>query len=122
MGRRRELYAGTGAIGLSLCAPGRAPRLQRIAPGSLRGLELGLAALPAPLRQRARFIPGSAAAHASLAPGAQVAIADPPRRGLDAAVLFALCARPPARFIYLSCGLESFWPTPERCCTRVAAG
>jgi tRNA/tmRNA/rRNA uracil-C5-methylase (TrmA/RlmC/RlmD family) len=40
--------------------------------------------------------------------GAEVVIADPPRKGLDAAILDALCADPPRRFVYLSCDLDSF--------------
>jgi 23S rRNA (uracil1939-C5)-methyltransferase len=38
----------------------------------------------------------------------EVVIADPPRKGLDRELLEALVARPPARFIYVSCGLQSF--------------
>ena len=48
------------------------------------------------------------AALLAAAAGAQVVIADPPRRGLDAALLDQLCAQPPERFLYVSCGLESF--------------
>jgi tRNA/tmRNA/rRNA uracil-C5-methylase (TrmA/RlmC/RlmD family) len=103
-----ELYAGTGAIGLSLLPRVARVDFNEIAPGSLRGLQMGIDALPGALRARAHVHPGSAAAYASLAPGAQVAIADPPRRGLDSATLLALCTRPPGRFIYLSCGLDSF--------------
>lgn len=103
-----ELYAGTGAIGLSLLPRVARVDFNEIAPGSLRGLAMGIEAQPAAARARTRVHPGPAAAHASLAPGAQVAIADPPRRGLDAALLMALCARPAERFIYLSCGLDSF--------------
>ena len=35
-------------------------------------------------------------------------IADPPRRGLDRVVRDALVAAPPATFVYVSCGLDSF--------------
>jgi 23S rRNA (uracil1939-C5)-methyltransferase len=35
-------------------------------------------------------------------------IADPPRQGLDAPLLEALCAAPPERFVYASCDLGSF--------------
>ena len=39
---------------------------------------------------------------------ADAAIVDPPRAGLDAALLDALCARPPAQLVWLSCGLDAF--------------
>ncbi len=42
------------------------------------------------------------------AAGAQVVIADPPRKGLDPALTQYLCEQPPERFVYVSCGLESF--------------
>ena len=35
-------------------------------------------------------------------------IADPPRKGLDAELTDFLIETPPERFIYVSCGLESF--------------
>jgi 23S rRNA (uracil1939-C5)-methyltransferase len=47
------------------------------------------------------------AEHVALAQDGQVVIADPPRKGLDPALLQVLCARPPERFIYLSCGLPA---------------
>jgi 23S rRNA (uracil1939-C5)-methyltransferase len=41
-------------------------------------------------------------------------IVDPPRRGLAPALLDALCAAPPQRLVYVSCGLESFLAETER--------
>ncbi len=35
-------------------------------------------------------------------------IADPPRKGLDRELVEQLVADPPARFVYVSCGLDSF--------------
>jgi len=35
-------------------------------------------------------------------------IADPPRKGLDRELLESLCADPPERLLYVSCGLPSF--------------
>jgi 23S rRNA (uracil1939-C5)-methyltransferase len=37
-----------------------------------------------------------------------VVIADPPRKGLDPELADCLIGTPPARFIYVSCGLDSF--------------
>ena len=39
--------------------------------------------------------------------GADVVIVDPPRKGLDAPLLDALRHRPPARLVYLACGLRN---------------
>jgi 23S rRNA (uracil1939-C5)-methyltransferase len=76
---------------------------------SLQGLRLGIAALPADAAARTRVLPGSAeqVAHDACR-GADCVIADPPRKGLDAGVLAALNERTPKRFIYVSCGLDSF--------------
>ena len=53
-------------------------------------------------------MPGPAGAVCEAMGGADVVIADPPRKGLDPKLLERLCADPPARFMYVSCGLESF--------------
>ena len=39
---------------------------------------------------------------------ADCVVVDPPRRGVDSELLAALCARPPARLVYVSCGLDAF--------------
>ena len=41
-------------------------------------------------------------------------IADPPRKGLDRALLQQLCDVPPARLVYVSCGLASLAADTER--------
>jgi len=102
-----ELYAGTGAIGLSMLPRVRRVRFNEVGTGSLRGLELGIHALPAEARARAEVLPGPVGLHASLATGADVVIADPPRKGLDAALLAELSARPPRQLLYLSCHVPS---------------
>jgi tRNA/tmRNA/rRNA uracil-C5-methylase (TrmA/RlmC/RlmD family) len=103
-----ELYAGTGAIGLSLLPRVTSVAFNEIGAGSLAGLRMGIDALAPPLASRCRVHPGPAAAHAALCGQADVVIADPPRKGLDAELRRALCSTPPARFVYLSCGLASF--------------
>ncbi len=104
-----ELYAGVGAMGLQLLGRSNVV-LNELGAASLEGLELGLGALDDARRARARVVPdsaGSAEALAELAT-ADVVLVDPPRRGLDAALTAALCARPPERLIYLSCGFDAF--------------
>jgi 23S rRNA (uracil1939-C5)-methyltransferase len=103
-----ELYAGTGAIGLSLAPRAERVRLNELGAGSLRGLTLGVAALPPEPRARIEVHAGDALAHAGLVQGADVVIVDPPRKGLPPALCDALREAQPGRFLYLSCGLDSF--------------
>jgi tRNA/tmRNA/rRNA uracil-C5-methylase (TrmA/RlmC/RlmD family) len=106
--RVAEFYAGVGAIGLSLLPRVSAMRLNELSPHSLRGLALGLAGLEAMDRRKVEVVPGAAAAALQAVSGADVVIADPPRKGLDRELLDRLVEQPPSRFIYVSCGLESF--------------
>jgi 23S rRNA (uracil1939-C5)-methyltransferase len=103
-----EFYAGVGAIGLSVLDRAGEIRMNEVSPQSLQGLELGLAELDAGNRAKVSVLPGSAGAARLAASGAQVVIADPPRKGLDPELTKHLCEDPPERFVYVSCGLESF--------------
>jgi 23S rRNA (uracil1939-C5)-methyltransferase len=102
-----EFYAGVGAIGLSLLDRGAQFTLNEVGEHSLQGLALGIAALPGAERARIRVVPGTAGDAAQCALGAQVVIADPPRKGLDAPLRAQLASDPPEVFLYVSCGLES---------------
>jgi 23S rRNA (uracil1939-C5)-methyltransferase len=103
-----ELYAGVGAIGLSVLERVKGIRLNELSAQSLQGLQLGRAQLPAILRDKVEVVPGAAGAAIEALRDAQVVIVDPPRKGLDAALTEALAARPPGQLIYISCGLASF--------------
>ena len=105
--RVAEFYAGVGAIGLSLLADTSEIRMNEVSPHSLHGLELGLAGLDAANRAKISVVPGPAGAAKLAAAGAQVVIADPPRKGLDPELTDYLGEYPPERFVYVSCGLES---------------
>jgi tRNA/tmRNA/rRNA uracil-C5-methylase (TrmA/RlmC/RlmD family) len=105
--RVAEFYAGVGAIGLSLLDRVAALALNEVAPQSLLGLEMGLAALEPLARAKVTVLAGPAGSRAADASDAEVVIADPPRKGLDAELLNVLREKPPARFIYVSCGLDS---------------
>lgn len=112
--RVTEFYAGVGAIGLSLLDRVSHLRLNEVAPASLQGLALGLDALADSDRARIAVIEGPAGSRASAAEGADVVIADPPRKGLDAELVVQLGTEPPQRFIYVSCGLDSLLADTER--------
>jgi tRNA/tmRNA/rRNA uracil-C5-methylase (TrmA/RlmC/RlmD family) len=112
--RVTEFYAGVGAIGLSVLSRVREIRLNEVSPQSLRGLDLGLAELDPASRARVRVVPGAAGAACEAASGVDVVIADPPRKGLDRELVECLHEQPPERFLYVSCGLESFLADTER--------
>jgi tRNA/tmRNA/rRNA uracil-C5-methylase (TrmA/RlmC/RlmD family) len=107
--RVMEFYAGVGAIGLSLLDRAQQLHLNELGPASLEGLALGLDGLSPAERARVEVVPGTAGAAAThpALPGADVVIADPPRKGLDRELLQRLCDAPPARLVYVSCGLAS---------------
>ncbi|HEX2484024.1 MAG TPA: RsmD family RNA methyltransferase [Myxococcota bacterium] len=114
-----ELYAGCGSIGLGLLARSAQVTFVESAPDAVRGLELGLAARPAAERARAEVVAGTAGDAAERVAGADVVAADPPRKGLDAPLLAALAAAPPALFLYVSCDLDSF---EAQCAALVGGG
>jgi 23S rRNA (uracil1939-C5)-methyltransferase len=105
--RVTEFYAGVGAIGLSLLPGVGELRMNEVSPHSLQGMAFGLADLDPASRAKVSVVPGPAAAAHEAASGANVVIADPPRKGLDRELLEQLSEQPPERFIYVSCGLES---------------
>ena len=83
-------------------------RMNEVSPHSLQGLALGLAGLDAASRAKVEVVPGPAGAACGAASGVDVVIADPPRKGLDRELVEYLCEQPPGRFLYVSCGLDSF--------------
>ena len=103
-----EFYAGCGAMGLGWVGRSRHTDFNEIGDDSLRGLAQGIAALDPALQARTAVHPGTADSCKGLIATADVVVADPPRKGLDAALLDTLSKTPPARFIYVSCGLDAF--------------
>jgi tRNA/tmRNA/rRNA uracil-C5-methylase (TrmA/RlmC/RlmD family) len=103
-----EFYAGVGAIGLSILDRVGEITLNEVSPHSLHGLELGMHELVPGDRAKITVVPGPAGASAAAASDSQVVIADPPRKGLDPGLTEHLAEHPPDRFLYVSCGLESF--------------
>jgi tRNA/tmRNA/rRNA uracil-C5-methylase (TrmA/RlmC/RlmD family) len=116
--RVSEFYAGVGAIGLSVLARAGEIRMNEVSPHSLHGLELGLAELDSASRAKISVLPGPAGAARQAASGAQMVIADPPRKGLDPDLTEYLSEQPPERFVYVSCGLESLLSDTARLTSR----
>jgi 23S rRNA (uracil1939-C5)-methyltransferase len=104
-----ELYAGVGALGLSVLPRARRVRFNEVAPGSLAGLQMGIDALPPALGERTQVLPGRAGQWAAAVGDCDVLIVDPPRKGLEPEVLAALESdgAGPAELIYVSCGPEA---------------
>jgi 23S rRNA (uracil1939-C5)-methyltransferase len=113
-----EFYAGVGAIGLSVLNRVSRIRMNEVSPSSLRGLVQGIARLAPEGQHKVAVIPGEAGSCSSEASGAQVVIADPPRKGLDSELSAFLSDNPPERFIYISCGLESLLADTARLVSR----
>ncbi len=105
--RVAEFYAGVGAIGLSVLGRVRGIQMNELSPHSLQGLELGMAELEPADRAKITVVPGPAGAACPASAGAQVVIADPPRKGLDPQLTEFLSAQPPERLLYVSCSLDS---------------
>ncbi len=103
-----EFYGGVGAIGLSLLPRVGSLRINEMAPDSLRGLAMGIDALDPAARAKVSVVAGRAGEALVAGEGADVVIVDPPRKGLDPELLAWSCERPPSRFVYVSCGLDSF--------------
>jgi len=103
-----ELHAGVGAMGLGLVPRARHVAFNEVSAEARAGLAMGIAALDAPARARTGVLRGPAANHLGAIADADVVLCDPPRRGVEAAVLGRLAADPPARVILISCDLPSF--------------
>jgi 23S rRNA (uracil1939-C5)-methyltransferase len=112
--RVAEFYAGVGAIGLSVLDRTSELRLNEVSSASLAGLALGLGVLSDADRAKISVAPGPAGSAVGIASSADVVIADPPRKGLDAELVSFLGAHPPGRFLYVSCGLEAFLSDTEQ--------
>jgi len=112
-----EFYAGVGAIGLSILDRVRELRVNELNPHSLAGLELGVAGLSPADRAKVSIVAGPAAIECGMAASADVVIADPPRKGLDAPLLEYLVTHPPRRIVYVSCGLASLLADTARLTT-----
>jgi len=114
--RVAEYHAGVGAIGLSLLDRAASLWLNERGEQSLHGLALGLAALEHGEGARIAVAPGAAGEACQQAPEAEVVIVDPPRKGLEPALLAHLAATPPARLLYVSCDPDSLLRDTAQLC------
>jgi 23S rRNA (uracil1939-C5)-methyltransferase len=106
--RAVEFHAGCGPLGMGLLRRAARVAFNEVNEASLDGLARGIALRPESERARAVVRAGPAAEHLDLLDGADAVIVDPPRSGLEPALLDALCAAPPERLVWVSCGLDAF--------------
>jgi hypothetical protein len=109
-----EWYAGVGVLGLSLAPHAAWVRCSDVNPPH-EAFEASRELLPAHVQPRVSYAVGSAAERVRDARGADAAVVDPPRKGLDPPLLAALCAAPAAggacaalrTLVYVSCGFPA---------------
>ena len=109
-----DLYSGVGPIGLSLMDLAQSLTFVEIGQGSLTGLRMGINALPPTDQARVKVREGTVIEHVDALIDRDVVIADPPRKGLDAELISALCQSPHAKTILVHCGLDAFERDLER--------
>jgi 23S rRNA (uracil1939-C5)-methyltransferase len=109
-----ELYCGVGAIGLGLVSRSREVRFNEVSPHGLAGLEMGVAGLPSELREKVSIAGGGAASALEILGGAGCVIVDPPRKGLDDAIVTRLRRDKRGVLLYVSCDIESLARDADR--------
>lgn len=113
-----EFYAGVGVIGLNCASKSRQVICTEINPFALECFHLSRLKLPSFLHGKVEFVLKDAQQACHLLEGAEVAIVDPPRKGLDTALLNSLCqSLHLEQIIYISCGFYSF----QRDCEQLLA-
>lgn len=105
-----EFYAGGGVIGLTLADKCNNLCCNEIVPLAERCFEMSLKRLPSGLKNKFTYVCGPAEKQIELLSSpVDVVIVDPPRKGIDAPLLEALCTVSTVkRLIYVSCGWKSF--------------
>lgn len=108
-----EWYAGVGVLGLSLAADAEWVRCSDVNPPR-EAFAASRALLPPAAQPRISYSVGSAAERIEDARGADAAVVDPPRKGLDAGLLEALCESGDdgacaglRTLVYISCGFPA---------------
>lgn len=110
-----EYYAGVGAIGLALapdCASVIASEIHPLAESCFNETKTRL---DPQIATKCSFVTGDARKLLSLLEKGESILVDPPRKGLDRALLEALKKQQNKTLIYISCGWESF----QRDCTEL---
>jgi 23S rRNA (uracil1939-C5)-methyltransferase len=111
-----DLYAGVGVIGLNCAASSQVVTCVENSPFAQECFDLSLLKCSPEIQKKAHFLQGAVEKYADAIDDAEVIIVDPPRKGLDAAVLQAILRSEKAeQIIYISCHPLSFF----RDCTQL---
>lgn len=115
-----EFYAGVGVLGLTLARQSRRVRCCELNPSARFCFEQARDRLPQEMKTKISFHEGEAVKHQELMEDVDVVLVDPPRKGLDLALLQALQATQATKeIIYISCGWIAF---QRDCDALLAAG
>lgn len=103
-----ELYAGIGIIGMSLAQESRTVKLIEIQTHAKPFFELSVQKLPPNLQQKISYKTAPAERCLDLMEGVEVAIVDPPRKGLGAGFTDKLFSQPTLKqLVYVACDWHS---------------
>lgn len=105
-----EFYAGGGVIGLTVLEKCKTLCCNEIVPLAEQCFNESCKLLPLELKNKVTFVCGPAENQINLInSNIDVVIVDPPRKGIDEALLSRLCSKSTLkRLIYVSCGWKSF--------------
>lgn len=105
-----EFYAGVGAMALSLAEQAKSVTCTEITPLAKMCFDAAVKQLPESLQEKFSYQVGSVKTHLNLlTEDVDTVIVDPPRKGLDRALLKALNQSATLKtLIYVSCGWPSF--------------
>jgi tRNA/tmRNA/rRNA uracil-C5-methylase (TrmA/RlmC/RlmD family) len=105
-----EFYAGVGVMGLFLASHCAWVRCAEVNPNAKFCFTRSRKKLPSEIASRVSFHTGDANGLLSILSGADTALVDPPRKGLEAPLLKAFNSPHSSlkQLVYISCGWESF--------------
>ena len=104
-----EYYAGVGVMGLCLAEKAQSVICCEANPQAERCFTLSKERLDPEIAQKITYHTAKAEKMAHLIDAADTILIDPPRKGLESALLKVLQSqKKPKRLIYVSCGWESF--------------
>lgn len=104
-----EFYAGVGAIGLSIAQHCQRVKCSEINPFAEAYFELSRARLSVDIATKLSFVTAPTHLALSTLEDASTVIVDPPRKGMDQSLLYAINeALHVKQLLYISCGWESF--------------
>lgn len=103
-----DYYSGVGVIGLCLAEHSLRVDCCEINPLAKECFERSRVLLPEQVKNRVHFHEGSVVEHLDILHDAEIVVVDPPRKGLDPALMKILKDSKNQELIYVSCGWQGF--------------